>query len=141
MMQWMPYGSTIEEFKAHVRTFATVFPDVLMAFGPGGYGFFMLGSDQPIAFEEAAIREVLGRPGVLEDISTAYDSRISTMEEWVRRIPELVWQGGDELRAFVGDGILITDDRPLPEYFLLRRVFGPKEPLVSPQFLQSVAAD
>jgi spermidine synthase len=139
MMQWMPYGSTIEEFKAHVRTFATVFPEVVMAFGPGGFGFFMLGSDQPIAFEEAAIRQVFERPGVLEDISSAYDARIRTVDGWVRRIPELVWRSGDAIRAFTGDGILITDDRPLPEYFLLRRVYGPKEPLVSPQFLQSVA--
>ena len=34
----------------------------------------MLGSDQPLAFDEAAMREVLARPGVLEDISSAYDS-------------------------------------------------------------------
>ena len=32
---------------------------------------------------------------------------------------------GDELRAVVGDGPLITDDRPLPEYFILRRLQDP----------------
>ena len=48
MMQWMPYGSTLDEFKAHLRTFHAVFPHVLIAFGPGGYGFFMLGSDEPM---------------------------------------------------------------------------------------------
>ena len=47
MMQWIPYGQTIDEFKAHVRTYAAVFPHVIIAFGPGGYGMFMLGSDQP----------------------------------------------------------------------------------------------
>ena len=27
-----------------------------------------------------------------------------------------------EIDAYVGDGPLITDDRPLPEYFLIRRL-------------------
>ena len=44
MMQWVPYGQTLDEFKAHVRTYNDVFPHVIIAFGPGGYGFFMLGS-------------------------------------------------------------------------------------------------
>ena len=37
MMQWIPYGQTVDEFKAHVRTYASVFPHVIIAFGPGGY--------------------------------------------------------------------------------------------------------
>src|SRR5258706_14088054 len=36
MMQWIPYGSTLDEFKAHVRTFRDVFPHVIVAFGSGG---------------------------------------------------------------------------------------------------------
>ena len=28
MMQWTPYGGTVDEFLAHVRTFASVFPNV-----------------------------------------------------------------------------------------------------------------
>ncbi len=65
MMQWVPYGQTIDEFRAHVRTFAAVYPNVMILRGPGGYGFFMLGSDQPMTFSDAAIREVLARPGIL----------------------------------------------------------------------------
>jgi spermidine synthase len=83
MMQWVPYGSTIDEFKAHVRTFRSVFAHVSMVFGPGGYGMYMMGSDQPMVFDDATIREVLGRPGVLEDISTAYDSPAKTIDGWV----------------------------------------------------------
>ena len=48
MMQWTPYGSTVDEFRAHLRTFDTIFPHVMIAFGPGGYGFFMFGSDEPM---------------------------------------------------------------------------------------------
>ena len=63
MMQWVPYGQTLDEFKAHVRTFRAVFPNVIVAQGPGGYGFFMLGSDQPIGVRrrEASARSSPGR--------------------------------------------------------------------------------
>ncbi len=135
MMQWVPYGQTIDEFRAHVRTFASVFPQALVLRGPGGYGFFMLGSDQPMAFSDAAVREVLARPGILEDISGAYDSPQKTVDGWSEAIPGLIWLDGAQVASFAGSGPLVTDDRPLPEYFLLRRTFGEESPLVTPQSL------
>ena len=48
MMQWVPWsGQRLDEFLAQIRTFRAVFPNVLVAFGPGGYGLYMLGSDAP----------------------------------------------------------------------------------------------
>jgi spermidine synthase len=141
MMQWTPYGSTVEEFKAHLRTFKSVFPHVTIAFGPGGYGFFLFGSDEPMSFDDDAIDEVLSRPGILEEISSAYDSPESTLEGWRNRIHSLVWIADDEVSSFVGDGALITDDRPLPEYFLLRRLFGPSSPRVTPSELFRLTRD
>jgi spermidine synthase len=135
MMQWVPYGQTIDEFRAHVRTFADVFPNVLVLRGPGGWGFFMMGSDQRMAFSDATVREVLARPGILEDISGAYDSPQRTVGGWAGLIPSLIWIRGGQVTSFAGPGPLVTDDRPLPEYFLLRRTFGEKSPLVSPQSL------
>ena len=71
MMQWIPYGQTINEFKAHVRAFHSVFPEVTIVFGPGGYGTYMLGSDEPITFEPRRDpRRSSARPGILEDISS-----------------------------------------------------------------------
>ncbi len=124
MMQWTPHGTLEGEFERHLRTFAQAFPHVLVARGPGGYGNFMLGSEEPIELTEANIRGALERPGVLADISSAYDSPESTLEGWARRIPSLVTLEGDEVRERAGEGPVITDDRPLPEYFLLRRLFG-----------------
>jgi hypothetical protein len=124
MMQWVPTGATLDEFKAHVRTFRAVFSHVMLIRGPGGYGTYMLGSDAPMAFDDATIAAVLGRPGVLEDISSAYDSREHTIEGWTKKIDSLIQRSDAELDAFVGDGPLITDDRPLPEYFLLRRLLN-----------------
>lgn len=140
MMQWVPYGGTVEEFQAHIRTFDSVFEHVIVAFGSGGYGFYVMGSDAPMSLDEAAIREVLDRPGVLEDISkpAAYDSPESTVDGWVQHIPGMVWLVDEEVAAFTGDGPLITDDRPLPEYFLWRRVFG-DSPRMSPEAVLEIA--
>jgi hypothetical protein len=123
MMQWVPYGATLDEFKAHVRTFRSVFAHVTMVFGAGGYGVYMMGSDRPMDFDDATMREVLGRPGILEDISSAYDSPARTIDAWITRIDQLRWASDEELDRAIGSGPLITDDHPLPEYFLLRRLF------------------
>ena len=127
MMQWTPHAPT-NDFRDHVRTFQAVYPNVIIARGPGGYGWFMLGSDEPLAFDDATIREVLGRPGILEDISSAYDSPVKTVDAWAALIPTLVRFKDDQVAAFAGAGPLITDDHPLPEYFLLHRIFGGSNP-------------
>jgi spermidine synthase len=120
MMQWTPYGTTDNELKEHIRTFTTVFPYVTAIRGPGGYGFYMLGSDDPVAIDPTVARQVLERPGVLEDISSAFDSPAKTVEDWLTTFDRLRWTQDDTLRAYAGSGPLITDDAPRPEYFLLR---------------------
>ncbi len=133
MMQWVTYGQTLDEFKAHVRTFRDVFGNVIVARGPAGNGYFMLGSDDPLALENDQVRAVLKRPGVLQDISSAFDSPERTEEGWARLMARLVRLSGAQVSAFAGRGPLITDDRPLPEYFLLRLAFGRASPLLSPE--------
>jgi hypothetical protein len=101
-----------------------VFPEVTVVKGAGGYGVYMLGSSAPIAFAEADIRSVLARPGVLTDISTAYDSPVTSVDDWVEVINRQIWLTGDQVEETTGSGPVITDDDPRPEYFLLRRVLG-----------------
>ena len=120
MMQWTPYGTTESDLKEHIRTFASVFPHVIAVRGSGGYGFYMLGSAQPMSLDPAVATEVLGRPGVLEDISSAYDSPESTVEGWLEEIDRQTWLVDEEVRTYAGSGPMITDDQPRPEYFLLR---------------------
>ena len=123
MMQWTPYGSPETEFKEHIRTFAAVFPYVMVVKGAGGYGAYMLGSEQPIVLDPAIASEVLARPGVLEDISSAYDSPATTIDGWLDVIQRQMWlPDAAAVQAYVGDGPLITDDHPRPEYFLIRRL-------------------
>ncbi len=125
MMQWVPFGQTLDEFKAHVRTFADVYPNVIVAIGPGRNGFYMLGSEAPIKFDENSIRMVLSRQGVLEDISSAFDSPSQSPDGWAELVPRLVRLSGRQVSDFVGPGPLVTDDRPLSEYFLLRHAYRP----------------
>ncbi|MGP1674387.1 MAG: hypothetical protein ACTS8Z_04130, partial [Candidatus Limnocylindrales bacterium] len=127
MMQWTPYGAPEDEFRDHIRTFAAVYPHVLVVRGPGGYGVYMLGSEQPLELDPDIGREILERPGVLGDISSAYDSPADTVDDWLAVIARQTWLSGDAARAYAGDGPLVTDDRPLPEYFLLRRLLGRKD--------------
>ena len=125
MMQWLPYGGPAADFNDHIRTFAAVFPEVTVVKGAGGYGVYMLGSSRPITFDEANIRAVLARPGVLEDISSAYDSPAKTVDGWVDVIRRQTWLTGDAVRA--GRRRRPARSRttdPRPEYFLLRLLFG-----------------
>ncbi|MFN8629658.1 MAG: fused MFS/spermidine synthase [Chloroflexota bacterium] len=131
MIQWVPYGQTQEEFLAHVRTFASVFPNVNVIAGPGGYGFYMIGSDGPVTLTPDGIIAVLERPGVLEDVNGAPDAGKRTPQQWSDRLLGLEWAQGDQLRAAIPAGPLITDDRPMPEYFLLRRLANPNLPQLS----------
>jgi spermidine synthase len=127
MMQWVPTGPS-SDFPDHVRTFADVFPNVVLVKGAGGLGTYMLGSSAPISFDEANVRSILNRPGVLADISSAYDSPAKTVDAWVDEITHMTWLQGDAVTAFARRGRVITDDRPRPEYFLLRRLFGRRLP-------------
>jgi spermidine synthase len=125
MMEWIPGGQRLDEFMAHVRTFSDVFPEVTLAFGPGGYGVFMLGSSRSVSFQPGGIASILGRAGVVENLSTAFDSPVHDSAAWSALIPSLVFATGNAVRAGAGPGPIITDDHPRTEYFLLRRLAGP----------------
>jgi len=88
-----------------------------------------------MTFDDATTREVLGRPGVLDDISSAYDSPEHTVDGWIARIHGLSWISDDQIDRFVGSGPLVTDDHPLPEYFLLRRLLNQNVPMATPDVL------
>ncbi len=131
MVQWVPYGQTLDAFLAHVRTFLAVFPNVNVVAGAGGYGFYMIGSDGPVTLDRTGITAALERPGVMADLDSAPDAHHRTLDDWVGTILGNSWASGNRLRTVVGDGPLVTDDRPLPEYFLLRKLSSPDAPLLS----------
>ena len=101
MMQWVPYGPGPADLADHMRTFAAVFPHVVLVKGPGGYGMHMLGSaGTRSASPKSDARAILGRPGVLADISSAYDSPAKTVDAWIDVIARQTWLSDDALRTY-----------------------------------------
>lgn len=137
MMEWIPYQLSVDDFRSHVRTFANVFPNVLVAFGPGHNGVYMLGSEKTIAIEPDYAREVLRRHGVLEDLVNTVDAPATTFDKWATIIDGLGWIDGARVGAFGSRALPILDDRPVVEYFLLRRSLKPWSPRVTEEVLRA----
>jgi spermidine synthase len=104
-LQWV--AGTEAEYKTIMRTFLSVFPHTTL----WADGSLMLGSLEPLRLRRGDVtwklqlegrREALAQLGVrsFEDLLGLYVA------------------GPDELRRFVGSGPILTDDRPLVEYFL-----------------------
>lgn len=104
-LQWIGHRSDVE-YKLMLRTFLAVFPEATLWAG----GQLMLGSTGPLAVSRDAFERKLRRGetrSALETVGLAhFDALIG---QYVA--------GPEELRAFAGDGPLLTDDRPLMEYF------------------------
>jgi spermidine synthase len=138
-MLWIPYALPMDDFKDHVRTFAGVFSHTSLVLSPGHHGVLMFGSDAPLEFTEANIRRVLGNPAALRDLNDVPDHPRTDANGWVRIMRRSSWLADDQLRAFVGPGPQITDDRPRSEYFLWRRAFMDDQRYISPSMLRQAA--
>ena len=99
VMQWNG-GDSATEYKLLLRTFVSVFPHTTL----WGDGSLMLGSTKPFTLSQSA-----------------YEARRVAFEQFQWDLPTLkriYVAGPDEIRAFVGDGPVLTDDKPVIEYFL-----------------------
>ena len=99
VMQWNG-GDTEFEYKLLLRTFMSVFPYTTL-WADGG---LMLGSLTPFTLSQSA-----------------YEARrvAFPLFNWdLATLKRIYSAGPDEARAFVGDGPVLTDDRPVIEYFL-----------------------
>ena len=102
-LQWV--WGTEAEYKTIMRTFLSVFPDATLWWD----GSLMIGSKRPLALRKADFEWKLeARPEALQEI------QIGSFEQLLGAYVA----GPDEMRAFVGDGPVLTDDLPLVEYFL-----------------------
>ena len=98
-MQWNG-GDSAAEYKLLMRTFLSVFPYTTL----WGDGSLMLGSMKPFTLSQSA-----------------YEARRVTFEQFpwdVATLKRIFIAGPEEIRAFVGEGPVLTDDRPMIEYFL-----------------------
>jgi spermidine synthase len=138
-MLWIPYALPMDDFKEHVRTFAGVFGHVRLVLSPGRHGVFMFGSDAPLEFSEQHIRQVLGTPDAIRDLNDVPDHPPTDADGWVDVVGRSQWLADDRLRAFIGPGPEITDDRPRSEYFLWRRALMDDRQYISESMLVQAA--
>jgi spermidine synthase len=105
VLQWV--AGTDAEYKLIARTFLSVFPETTV----WADGTLLVGAVQPLRLRRDDFDRKLRMPGRAEGL---HDLGVETFE----RLLALFRAGPDDLRAFVGPGPLLTDDRPLVEYFL-----------------------
>jgi spermidine synthase len=104
MLQWVGHRETTP-YKLIMRTFLSVFPDATL----WASGTLMVGALEPLKISRPAFEKKLG------DEAT----RAALHEIGLDSFDALLGQytaGPDEMRAIVGDGPILTDDRPLIEY-------------------------
>jgi spermidine synthase len=105
VVQWI--AGTDVEYKVIARTFMSVFPETTV----WGDGALLLGSIEPLRLRRSDFDvklQIPGRAQALREIG------VSTFDQLLG----MFVAGPRELAAFVGEGPLLTDDRPLVEYFL-----------------------
>jgi spermidine synthase len=99
VMQWNG-GDSETEYKLLLRTFTSVFPYTTL----WADGSLMLGSTVPFTLSQAA-----------------YEARRTSFDQFTWDLPTLkrIYSAGpDEIREFLGDGPILSDDKPVIEYFL-----------------------
>ena len=115
VLQWVGQREDTP-YKLIARTFLDVFPETTAWEG----GTLLVGTLAPLTLSRAAFERRLADPATREALA-AVD--IPSFDALARRYTA----GAAALRAFVGPGPLLTDDRPLVEYF---RTLPRREPVV-----------
>jgi spermidine synthase len=98
-MQWNG-GDSETEYKLLMRTFTSAFPYTTL----WAEGSLMLGSKVPFTISRSA-----------------YEARRAGFEQFqwdLATLKRIYSAGPDQIREFVGDGPILTDDKPVIEYFL-----------------------
>jgi spermidine synthase len=103
-LQWIGLRPSIE-YKLIMRTFLEVFPHATLWYDAN----FMVGTLKPLAMDPSALERLRRHPETREALDAVGLTQFEVLRSWFSA-------GPDEMRAFVGDGPLLTDDRPLVEY-------------------------
>jgi spermidine synthase len=89
-----------------MRTFLDVFPNATLWLD----GELMVGSAEPLQVRRETVERALAAPASGELLRTFGLDSFDALDQWYTAGPR-------EMRAFVGQGPLLTDDRPLLEYY------------------------
>jgi spermidine synthase len=121
MSLWFPGGHE-DEVKSILKTFHYVFPNTTVYCGPHRKGFYFIGSMKEISEKQFHhnVERAFANPAILKDLRE-YDNSCT--------IPQQLYQiflwSKDGVEKFTKNGVLITDNNPYTEFFLLRHFLNP----------------
>ena len=104
VLQWIGHRPRIE-YTLIMRTFLEVFPDATLWYDAN----FMVGTRQPLRIDFQMLERLRGNATTRAALDAAGLTGADVLRSWYTA-------GADEMRAFVGSGPVLTDDRPLVEY-------------------------
>jgi len=105
VLQWV--AGTDAEYKTIARTFLSVFPEATAWMD----GTLLIGPLEPLQLRKSDFDRKLQFPGRAQG---AHDLGTETFEQLL----SFYRAGSADLKTFLGSGPILTDDRPLVEYFL-----------------------
>lgn len=106
MLQWLGRLSE-ERYRLIMRTFLSAFPDATLWVR----GTMMVGTKRPLEIDQQEFELRLKDPDMREALGSIGIDRFASLLS-------LYTAGPEEMQAFVGAGPILTDDRPMVEYFL-----------------------
>jgi hypothetical protein len=94
-------------YRLIARTFQEVFPETTV----WGGGTLLIGAVRPLSIDRGSLAERIARSGLMDTLSSI---GFGGSDQLVAHYAA----GPSELRRFLGPGAILTDDRPLLEYYL-----------------------
>ena len=104
VLQWIGHRPRIE-YTLIMRTFLEVFPDATLWYDAN----FMVGTRRPLTLDRGTVDRLREHPQTRAALNDVGLNSWAVLRSWYTAGPA-------EMRAFVGDGPILTDDRPLVEY-------------------------
>jgi hypothetical protein len=105
VVQWL--AGTDAEYKMIARTFLSVFPETTV----WADGSLLVGTIEPLKLRRSDFERKLEKTGATQGF---HDLNVESFDG----LRAAFTAGPNELRRFVGEGPLLTDDQPVVEYFL-----------------------
>jgi spermidine synthase len=104
VLQWIGHRPRLE-YTLIMRTFLDVFPDATLWYDAN----FMVGTKRPLRVDPRALDRLRENATTRDALDAVGLTGFDVLRSWYTASAE-------EMRAFVGDGPILTDDRPLVEY-------------------------
>jgi spermidine synthase len=103
-LQWIGHRPPVE-YTLIMRTFLDAFPDATLWYD----GNFMIGTRRPLSVDPDAVDRLRAHPTLRAALDAVGLTGFDVLRSWYTA-------DAAAMRAFVGSGAILTDDRPLVEY-------------------------